>query len=182
MIMDILVADTVTLGVANLLLLRSCYSSTPFSRLLQISAVILPVDALAPPPVRSNTYRMPRRSLLRRKRRAKRRVSGDDSGDTGDEGFFFGDGGDRPFGGGRFGGGGGGGGWNFNGFGEGDNYWDDSSSSYSDPAFDFVYQVLSWIVLSNCLHFAFKRIVRVVTDGIVDADREKVPRRLAPIC
>ncbi|XP_028751676.1 uncharacterized protein LOC114711439 [Neltuma alba] len=202
MVMDILVADTVPLssakglGVAKLLLLRSCCStcnlsvtdsyaeqssssSPPSSRFLQISALILPVDALAPPPVKPNTYRMPRRTVIRRKRRAKRRLSGGDSGDAGDEGFFFGDGGDPPFGGRS--GFGGGGSWNFNRFGEGHN-WDDSSSSYSDPAFDFVYQVLSWIMLSNCLHFAFKKIVRDFTDGIMDADREKVPRRMAPIC
>ncbi|KAI9121722.1 hypothetical protein K1719_007112 [Acacia pycnantha] len=80
---------------------------------------------------------MPCRTLIRRKRRTKRRLSGGDSGDAGDEGFFFGgDGGNPPFGGG-----GGFGSWNFNQFGEGHN-WGDSSSSYSDPAFDFVYQVL----------------------------------------
>lgn len=200
MVMDILVVDTVTvaaakgLGIAKLLL-RSCHSSnnlsmadsyaeqssssSPSARVLQISSVIFPIDAVAPPPVKSNSCRVPRRTLLRRKRRTKRRLSGDDSEGFGDEGFFFGDGGDGPFGGGGFGGSGGG--WNFNRFGEGHN-WDESSSSYSDPAFDFVYQVLSWIMLSNCLHFSFKKIVRFAADGIVGDDRGKVPRRLAPIC
>lgn len=196
--MDIFVADTVKLasakgfGVANVLLLRTCYSaanlsvtdsyaeqssssSSSTSRYLQISGAILPVDAVAPPPVKCNTYTVPRRTHLRRKRRAKRRLCGGDSWDTGNEGFFSGDGGDLPFGGG-------GGGWNFGGSGGGHNDWDDSSSSYSDPAFDFVYQVLSWIVLSNCLHFAFKKITRFLTDGFVDGDRGKLPRRLAPIC
>lgn len=200
MVVDILVPDTVTvaaakgLGIAKLLL-RSCHSSnnlpmtdsyaeqssssSPSARVLQISSVIFPVDAVAPPPVKS--YRVPHRTLLRRKRRTKRRLSGDDSEGVGDEGFFSGDGGDGPFGGGGGGFGGSGGGWNFNRFGEGHN-WDESSSSYSDPAFDFVYQVLSWIVLSNCPHFAFKKIVRFAAGGIVGADRGKVPRRLAPIC
>jgi hypothetical protein len=42
---------------------------------------------------------------------------------------------------------------------------------------------LSWIMLTNCLHFAVKKIVRIIADGsIVDSDREKVPTRLAPIC
>ncbi|KAI9126008.1 hypothetical protein K1719_003426 [Acacia pycnantha] len=60
------------------------------------------------------------------------------TGDAEDEGFFFGgDDGNPPFGGG----GDGFGSWNFNQFGEGHN-WDDSSSSYSDPAFDFIYQLL----------------------------------------
>jgi hypothetical protein len=107
-------------------------------------------------------------------------LSGDDSGG---EGLFFGDGGDGVYGGGSggFGGGGGGGSdWNFNRFGEGDN---PDESSLPDPAFDFVYQVLSWIMLTNCLHFAVKKIVRIIADGsIVDSDREKVPTRLAPIC
>ena len=192
--MDLLVADTVTLAATKGIdvakfLLPSCYSNAHMSitdsyalsssflssitGILQISAVILPVDAVAPPPVKSNTYRIPRRTVLRRKRRTKRKLSGDDdSGEAGQEQYFFGNGGDGAFGGG-FGGSGGGGGWNFNRFGERHD-WDDSSSSYSDPAFDFVYQVLSWIVLSNCLHFAFKKIVRIVGNGIVGADRGKV--------
>lgn len=188
MMVDILVAaDTVAVTAAKgLCVLRSCNSSCSVSvtdsGADQISAMIQPYDAVAPPPVKPGIYRMPRRTLLRRKRRTKRRLSGDDPGDAGDEGFFFGDGGDGPFGrGGGFGGSGGG--WNFNRFGDEHNDWDEPSSSIPDPAFDFVYQMLSWIMLSNCLHFALKRIVRIVADGaIVDSDREKVPARLAPIC
>ena len=98
-------------------------------------------------------------------------MSGDDNGG---EGLFFGDGGDGNFGGGGFGGGGGGGDWNFNRFGEGENW--EEHSSLEDPAFDFVYRVLSEIMLSNCLRFAVKKIVRIITDGsIVDSDKEKVP-------
>lgn len=163
--MDILLSDTVSVATAAKLLLRTTAN-------LQISSAVLPVDAVAPPPVRSTACTIPRRTLLRRRRRIKRKLSGGDG--SGDEGLFFGDGGD---GGGGFGGSGGGGGWNFNNYGGGDD-WDESSSSVPDPAFDFVYQVLSWIMLSNCLHFAFKKILRIV----LDADREKVPRRLAPIC
>ncbi|KAK7363542.1 hypothetical protein VNO77_05688 [Canavalia gladiata] len=196
MIPMMMVADTVVVTAAKGIgVLRSFQSTYNFtiadSGTDQISAMIQPCDAVAPPPVKPTTYRIPRRTLLRRKRRTRRRLSGDDSSGAGNEGFFFGDGGDGPFGGGGggFGGGGGGGGfggggggWNFNRFGGGDN-WDEPSPSLPDPAFDFVYQVLSWIMLSNCLHFAFKKIVRIITAGsIVDSDREKVPARLAPIC
>lgn len=153
---------------------------------LQISAVIFPVDALAPPPAKSNSFRTASRTLLRKKRRIRRRsLSGGDSdnGIEGDDndGFF---GGDGPFfgcGGGGGGFGGSGNGWNFDGF--GGHYWDESwSSSPSDPAFDFVYEVISWIALSNCVHFAFKKVFRIVTDGIGDAEREKVPMRLTSVC
>lgn len=185
MITIMMVADTVAVTAAKGLgVLRAYQSTCNFSVADQISAMIQTYDAVAPPPVKPTTYRLRRRTLLRRKQRTKRRLSGDDSGDAGDEGFLFGDGGDGPFGGGGdFGGGGvGGGGWNFNRFGGGNN-WDEPSSSVPDPAFDFVYQVLSWIMLSNCLHFSFKRIVRIVAAGsIVDSDREKVPARLVPIC
>lgn len=101
--------------------------------------------------------------------------------DGGEFGFFF-DGGDDD---GAFGGGnswgGGGSGWNFGGFG-GSNWDEPSSNSISDPAFDFVYEVLSWIVFSNCLHFAFKKVVRIVAGGLGDPAREKVPMRLTPVC
>ncbi|CAL5198917.1 unnamed protein product [Lathyrus oleraceus] len=174
----IMIADTVTVIAAkSICILRGYQFSVSDSSADQISAMIHPCDAVAPPPVKPSTHRTPRRTLTRRKRRTRRKLSGDDSGG---EGLFFGDGGDGVFGSGSggFGGGGGGGGgdWNFNRFGEGDNW--DERSSLPDPAFDFVYQVLSWIMLSNCLHFAFKKIVRM----IVDSDREKVPTRLTPIC
>ncbi|KAK7264664.1 hypothetical protein RJT34_32274 [Clitoria ternatea] len=193
MITMMMVADTVAVTAAQGIgILRSCQSTSNFSLADscadQISAMIQTYDAVAPPPVKPTTYRKPRRTLLRNKRRTRRRLFGDsNSGDAGNEGFFFGDGGDGPFvgggggGGGGFGGGGGSG-WNSNRFGDGNN-WEEPSSSLPDPAFDFVYQVLSWIMLSNCLHFAFKKILRIVAAGaIVDSDREKVPTRLAPIC
>lgn len=174
-----MVADTAAVIAAKSLgVLRGYQFYIADSATDQISALIQPLDAVAPPPVKPGTYKIPRRTLLRRKRRTKRKLSGDD--DSGNEAFF---GGDGPFGGGGFSGGSGGGGdWNFNRFGEGHN-WDEPSPSLPDPAFDFVYQVLSWIMLSNCLHFALKKILRIISDGsIVDSDdREKVPARLAPI-
>ncbi|KAJ7980308.1 ATP-dependent RNA helicase A-like [Quillaja saponaria] len=195
--MDIsLVADTVTvastkgLGFAKLLLQRadcnaeqslSSSSSSSYPRYLQIYAMISPVDAVAPPPVKSNSYRIRGRNLLKRKRRTRRKLAGGDSGDGEDEGFSFGDGdGDGDGGDGSFGGGGSGGSWNYGRF--GGHNWDESSPSSSDPAFDFVYEVLSWIVLSNCLHFAFKKILRNVADWVADSEREKVPMRLTRIC
>ncbi|KAK7387933.1 hypothetical protein VNO78_22732 [Psophocarpus tetragonolobus] len=187
MITMMMVADTVAVTAAKGLgVLRACQSTCNFSvadtPADQISAMIQTFDAVAPPPVKPTSYRIRRRTLLRRKQRTKRRLSGDVTGDAGNEGFLFGDGGDVPFGGGGFGGGGSGGGWNFNRFGGGHN-WDEPSSSVPDPAFDFVYQMLSWIMLSNCLHFSFKKIVRIVAAGsIVDSHREKVPTRLVPIC
>ncbi|KAF3456277.1 hypothetical protein FNV43_RR00927 [Rhamnella rubrinervis] len=152
---------------------------TSFAGVPQISAVIFPVDALARPPTKSQAYRTLPRALLRKKRRTKRKSStGGDSEDGGEEedGFF---GGDGLFFGGIGGGGGSGRGWNFDRY--GGHGWDDSSSSSSsDPAFDFVYEVISWIALSNCVHFAFKKVSRIVTDGIGDAEREKVI--LTPVC
>jgi hypothetical protein len=177
-----MIADTVTVTAAKSLgILRGYQFSIADSSTDQISAMIHPCDAVAPPPVKPSTHRIPRRTITRRRRRTRRKLAGDDSGG---EGLFFGDGGDGVFGGGSggFGGGGSGGGsdWNFNRFGEGDNH---DERSLPDPAFDFVYQVLSWIMLTNCLHFAIKKIVRIIADGsIVDSDREKVPTRLAPIC
>ncbi|XP_057421537.1 uncharacterized protein LOC130715456 [Lotus japonicus] len=176
MITMMMVADTVVVTASkSLSVLRASNSPLADSCADQIRAMIQTYDAVAPPPVKPNRCRVSRRTLLRRKQRTKRRLSGDD--DKGNDGFLFGDGGgDGPF----SGGGGGGRGWNYNRFGGGNN-WEEPS--LPDPAFDFVYQVLSWIMLSNCLHFAFKRIVQIVTDGsIVDSDREKVPARLAPVC
>lgn len=118
------------------------------------------------------------RTLLRKKRRTKRRSysGGDDSEDSGEgDGFFDGGNDDGPFGGG---GGYGGRGWNFDGFG-GKNWGDDGESSSSNEfAFDFVYEVIYWIALSNCVHFAFKKVARIVADS----DRDKVPMRLTPVC
>ncbi|GLT32574.1 hypothetical protein SLA2020_072320 [Shorea laevis] len=157
-------------------------SLTETSELLQITAAFLPAYASAPPVVKSN-YKTTTRTILWRKRRIRRRtISSDDSDENEDYGFFGGDG-YGTFGGGSGGGGGGNGkGWNFNGFGGHD--WDDSSSPppWSAPALSFIYEVICWIALSNCVHFAFKKLARTVPAGIEDADREKVPIRLASIC
>ncbi|KAJ7955150.1 ATP-dependent RNA helicase A-like [Quillaja saponaria] len=199
--MDIyLVADTVTfastkgLGFSKMLLQRadfmfsnhlsvgdsnaeqsSSLSTSSYHRSFQVLSMISPVDAVAPPPVKSNSYRTRGRTLLKRKRRTRRILDGGDSWDGEDEGFFFGNGGDGPFGGG-----GSGGGWNFGRF--GGHNWDESSPSSPDPAFDFVYEVISWIVLSNCVHFAFKKILRNVAHWNADDEREKVPMRLTSMC
>lgn len=114
-----------------------------------------------------------RRTLLNRRRRT--RLKSPLSDDEGDSGFFggndgsfydgFGDGRDWNFGGS----GNGGGGFNWNDF---------SFSPYlDDPAFNFVYEVVRWFVFSNCLHFAFQKVVRLVTE-----DREKVTLQIACVC
>ncbi|KHN03337.1 hypothetical protein glysoja_004363 [Glycine soja] len=101
MITIMMVADTVAVTAAKGLgVLRAYQSTCNFSVADQISAMIQTYDAVAPPPVKPTTYRLRRRTLLRRKQLTKRRLSGDDSGDAGNEGFLFGDGGDGPFGGG----------------------------------------------------------------------------------
>ncbi|XP_050215848.1 uncharacterized protein LOC126666956 [Mercurialis annua] len=138
-------------------------------------------DAIAPPPVKSKRKTI-RRTLLRKKRKTRRRsYSGGESEDGGEDlEFFGGDGdGDGPFGGGSGGNWSGGGrGWNFDRFG-GQN-WDESSSwsSSSKFAYGFVYEVIYWIALSNCLHFAFEKVSRFMADG----EREKVPMRLTSVC
>ncbi|KAK6930216.1 hypothetical protein RJ641_004310 [Dillenia turbinata] len=159
-----------TLRISKYLLHRQNFASNSHISLsdsdqsptLQISsAVIFPIEAVAPPPVKSNYRITVPRTLGQKKRRTKRKSLADEP----DDGGYFGDG--------IFGNGGSGKGWNFYGFGGGGFRWEDSSSSsFSDPAFDFVYEVVSWIVLSNCAHFAFKKIVR----GLADAteDRGKV--------
>lgn len=143
---------------------------------LQTSSAIFPIDAVAPPTVRSkpSCRTAARRVLLKSRRRTKRRSPPIEGG--ADAGFDAGDGGE-----GGFPGGGSGGGWNFDGFGGGGfGNWDDDQSSPSnsdDPAFDFVYEVVCWIVFSNCLHFAFKKVLRLVS-----VEREKVPMRIASVC
>ena len=192
------VATSQSLGFAKFILDRhhyfagnSCLSLSSDSSadnlgILHVTAAIVPFDAVAPPPVKPNSYKILPRTLLRRKRRTKRKLfSGDESNGGEDYGFFFGsDGGDGY---GPFGGGGGsnwgGNGWNFGGFG-GQN-WDESSSSspWTVNALDFVYEVICWIALSNCVHFAFKKVVRIVANGIEEAGiREKVPMRLVSVC
>ncbi|XP_010278596.1 PREDICTED: uncharacterized protein LOC104612736 [Nelumbo nucifera] len=185
------IADPVTviatqgLGVAKFHLRRSAlcnissYDASSLAGILSISARFSPVDVMAPPTVRSNSYRAAPRTLTRQKRRTRRRsLTGDF--DIGEKDGFFGDGGDGPFGGGS-GGGNGGRGLDFDRFG-GSDWEESSSSSSSDPAFDFVYEVLCWFVLSNCMHFAFKRMVRTLAGGIGDPSREKVSMRLVSVC
>lgn len=134
------------------------------------------ISAVSPPPTRTLTRRR-----LRRTRRVKRKIAADDGGDlnSGDVYFVFGDGGGINNGDGYFGRGGGGKGWNSGGYG-GDNWEEYSNNSIPDPAFDFVYEVLCWIAMSNCLHFAFKKVVKFASDGF--GDREKIPMRLTPVC
>lgn len=179
-----LIADTVTvaatqvLGFAkfqaltsnNIFSVHDSSSDQPSSPGgLQISAVIFPFDAVAPPPVKPYYLKAAPRTLVRKRNRTRRKsLTGGDDEDGEDGGFF---GGDGPFGGG---GGGGGGRWNFDEFGGSD--WEESSASWSDPAFDFVYEVISWIAFSNCLHYAFKKVLRIVAD-----DRDKAPLRFSPI-
>ncbi|CAH8353286.1 unnamed protein product [Eruca vesicaria subsp. sativa] len=106
---------------------------------------------------------------IRKKRRMKHVSFGEDGGDFG---CFLLEGGGND---GLFGGGGGGKGWNY-GCGGGGGNWDESLYwSWSDPAMEFVYEVICWIALSNCVHFAFKRIVRILK-------REKLNLTLSPVC
>ncbi|KAJ9536960.1 hypothetical protein OSB04_029693 [Centaurea solstitialis] len=146
--------------------LNFTHPSSPDQQRLEISAGSTPMDAVAPPPVKKATPK----TLTRKRSRVKKRLKIDGFGaDEGGGGsFLFGgiDGGFIGGGGGGFGGsgGGGGGGGGFNGF----NWDESSSSSPADPAFDFVYEALSWFVLSNCLIFAFKRMARIVGDGVAD--------------
>nr|XP_043639860.1 uncharacterized protein LOC122610974 [Erigeron canadensis] len=158
-----LIPDTITTIATNYThTLGSSFSNFPNSdQNHQISAVMFPIDAIAPPVAKPRTSAPPK-TLARKRCRVKRSSKIDNGGggeyaDEYDGGFF--DGGDGPFGGG-----GGGGGDGFN--------WDESVSP-SDPAFDFVYGVLCWIVFSNCLHFAFKKVIRILTDS--PSDRDKVP-------
>lgn len=119
------------------------------------------VGTLAPPTVQT-------RKNLRRKRRTKRqRFSGDDSV-NGDNFWYYVEpgGGDGSNGGGIGFDGGSGGGSNWNsGGGFGGQNWDDSSSSPSWRkrfAFDFFYEVVYWIAVSKCVHFAIMKAWRAI--------------------
>ncbi|XP_022721841.1 uncharacterized protein LOC111279189 [Durio zibethinus] len=205
-----LICDTISvatsqgLGFAKLIIDRhNCFAGNSFLSLLTgssadnvgilyLTAAVVPFYCVAPPSVKPNSYKTLPRTLLRRKRRTRRKLlSGDESNDSEDYGFFFdSDGGDGygPFGGGGGGGGGGGAnwggsGWNFGGF--GGQSWDESlpSSPWTINALDFVYEVICWIALSNCVHFAFKKVVRIVANGMDESGNgDKVPMRLASVC
>ncbi|KAL7104895.1 hypothetical protein ACP275_07G010600 [Erythranthe tilingii] len=142
-----------------------------------------PFNVFAASPPSTRTLTKPR---IRKTRRVKRKILADDDcgGGEGNGSFAFTDGGNFSGGDGYFGSGGGGGGdggkgWNFGGYG-GSNWEEFSDNSISDPAFDFVYEILCWIAMSNCLHFAYKKVVRFVEDGF--GDRGKVPMQLTTVC
>lgn len=123
---------------------------------------IAAVDSISPPVVvRSDPYRasVPR-ALVRKIRRTRRRSVKGNDGEGEDEGLS-GDGDDGAFGGG---GRGGGKGWGSDG---GDPEWDEDAErgmESSDPVFDFVYGIISFVALSNCTHFACKKIGRFMTN------------------
>ncbi|KAJ0244378.1 hypothetical protein HA466_0190200 [Hirschfeldia incana] len=168
-----LIADTVSVCTAKQ------FGKSLLNQLDSANHISFAVDRSPSGIVQASANKTIRR--IRKKRRTKRVPFGDDGGDFGGfrlDGDFGGN--DGPFGfggggGGKDGGGGKGWGWNFGGGGG----WEESSSwSWSDPAMEFVYEVICWIALSNCVHFAFKRIVRIVTDG----EREKLSLTLSPVC
>ncbi|XP_044486328.1 uncharacterized protein LOC123211592 [Mangifera indica] len=99
--------------------------------------------ATSPTNGQSNTYPQKRRSFS----------GGDDSEEDGrGDGVFGGACDDGLFGGGGYGGRR----WNSDGFG-GQN-WDESLRwSSNDLAFNFVFEVIYWSALSNCVHFTFKK-------------------------
>lgn len=152
-----IITDTVTTPIES----NHNHNNLGFTNSLNFTlrSQILPIDAVAPPPVKPTTIPKTR---TRKRSRVKRKMKTDGfgAGEGGEDGGgFFGDG-DGGGGGGSFGSGGSGGFGGFN--------WDESKPGPADPAFDFVYAALSWFVLSNCLHFAFKRVVRIVVDGAAD--------------
>ncbi|XP_073035663.1 LOW QUALITY PROTEIN: uncharacterized protein [Primulina eburnea] len=183
------VYSTQGLAFSNFLLNRPCNVLSPSDasadnphRLPSSSAAPFRISAVGPPPTKTLT-----KPRLRRTRRVKLKpLIIDYDGSVGDELFVFSDGGGCNNGDGYSGGNGSGGGrrgWNFGGYGGGANWDESSGNSISDPAFDFVYEILCWIAMSNCLHFAFKKVVRNVADGIGDPAREKVvPMPLTPVC
>lgn len=150
---------------------------------LQISAGISATDAIARPPVRASSIKtLPRRVTKKRRRTRRKSLIGDDGNDDGEEFSGFSDEGfdsGGPFD--NHGGNGGGKGWNFGGFWGPDWGEFSSNNSYNDPAFDFVYEVLSWIVFSQCLDFAFKKLARIVADCFANAPREKVQMGLSAV-
>ncbi|XP_051125850.1 uncharacterized protein LOC127247846 [Andrographis paniculata] len=162
-------------GLSNFILNRSSNVFSLMDTSDQSNPSPLPFNISAVSRSATRTITKPR---VRKTRRVKRKVHIDDGGE--DCGIFvFSDGMDFSSGGGNSWGGGGGGGWNFGGHGWG-NWEESSDNTISDPAFDFVFEILCWIAMSNCLHFAFKRVVRFVSDGF--GDRGKVPLQLTQVC
>lgn len=158
--MDIaLLSDTVSLATSPTVGLAKFILRKPYI----LSSAILPMAALALPPVKSSPRRTASRTFIRKKRQTKRRSfsGGDDSEEDGrGDGVFGGACDDGLFGGGGYGGRR----WNSDGFG-GQN-WDESLRWPSnDLAFNFVYEVIYWSALSNCVHFTFKKVMRIVADG-----------------
>ncbi|CAN6468626.1 unnamed protein product [Victoria cruziana] len=151
-----MISDTSLASVAQNLL--GLHPAKDLFRSSSLSVILRGIGAISagippPPAVRLRKLSAPT-ALSRRMRRAKRKtVWQEDDGDWEE----FGGGSDRDDGDGSFGNGkdGGGGGWSF---GSGDD------GSDADPAFDFVYEVISWLALSQCLQFAFKRFVQLLED------------------
>ncbi|KAL9232947.1 hypothetical protein vseg_008003 [Gypsophila vaccaria] len=127
---------------------------------LQISSIIAPINTVASPPVKSR-HVTSRRPQLKRRRRTRRRSPpsyGDDVPFLGgpNDGGFIGGGGSWNFGGGS-------GNWN-----DGDwfsSFDNDNNNNLDDPAFDFVFQVVCWMVFSNCVHFAFTKVFKLISEG-----------------
>ncbi|KAK4770895.1 hypothetical protein SAY87_031427 [Trapa incisa] len=106
-------------------------------------------------------------TIHRSRRRTKRRLHiGRDLGGEDNFWYYLVPGGFGPIdgGGSGFNGGQGGGGRNSGWF--GGHSWGDEPSfpprRISGFAADFFHEVVSWIALSECLHFAFKKVVRAV--------------------
>lgn len=117
-------------------------------------------DAVAPPPVRSDSYKLAPRTMVLKRRNTKRRFfkgnrGGDDGMDGRDQGPVYG-------GGAGWGGGDNGGRWDP--WGES---WNDEGSRWEedrDAAFGLLYQIACWISLSKCLHFAIQRVMGMGKD------------------
>lgn len=142
------------------------------------ASAVLPVDSYASSraAVRSDPFRPPSavpQAFVRRVRRIRRRSSTEDNGE--DDFFDGGDGDDGPFGGGS---GTGWGSWPPTG-----SEWEEPDRwrwllSSADSAFDVIYEVLCWIALSNCAHFTFKKMSRLVAERGKDLSI----RLVLPIC
>ncbi|KAI5080170.1 hypothetical protein GOP47_0005649 [Adiantum capillus-veneris] len=127
-----------------------------------ISSQISIHDAVAPPSVRTGSYRVAPRMLAYKARRTKRRShrgggDGDDEGPEWDEGGFGGSGGWGGNDNGRGGNDYWGASWNEDGW-----WWEDAS----EAAFSFIYEVACWVSLTQCLQFLLKKLLDVVRNGV----------------